>query len=492
MLTNIKNNNLQLENTYLKLPADLFTFQNPISVVNPEIVCFNESLASDLGIGFLNNEKEKVSDYFSGNKIPDGAKPLAQAYAGHQFGHFTMLGDGRAILLGELVDNANKRFDVQLKGSGRTPYSRGGDGRATKYSMLREYLLSEAMYHLGISTTRSLSVISTGEQVMREKVHGGAVLARIAASHLRVGTFEYVRNFCSLEDLQELTNYTLKRHFPELENTDNPALELLKAVMDKQIDLIVDWMRVGFIHGVMNTDNVSIAGETIDYGPCAFMNSYDPSTVFSSIDSGGRYAFGNQPSIVGWNITALGNALLPMISKDPEKAKDLAMDVIEGFQNKFSQKWYSMMFAKLGILHSGNLNSENKDVKLVDELLHLMQINEVDYTQLFLALQQDIELDSPLFKQEEFKAWLKKWKSDHFGDEQKVQALELMNKSNPKVIPRNHLVEEALQSADEGDMNPFNKLLDLLSKPYDDHPDEDKFEQVPKGYDAGYQTYCGT
>ena len=277
-------------------------------------------------------------------------------------------------------------------------------------------------------------------------MHDGAVLTRTANSHIRVGTFEYVRRFCSVEDLQALTTYTIQRHYPELTDTDNPALELLKAVMDKQIDLVVDWMRVGFIHGVMNTDNMSIAGETIDYGPCAFMNSYNPKTVFSSIDTHGRYAFGNQSYIAQWNLAVFAGALLPIISENQQKAIELAQEVIEGFQQKFTEKWYAMMCGKLGILHP-----EDKDKDLVDELLSLMEANKADYTQVFLALQQDKEPDGGLFKLEEFRAWEQKWKNTHLGGERKALSLELMNKQNPKVIPRNHWVENVLEAAVEGD-----------------------------------------
>ena len=487
MLTDIKKQEWRLENTYAGLPAVFFSLQPPVPVAKPEIVCFNVRLATDLGLGFLNDDKENNVGYFSGNRIPDGAKPLAQAYAGHQFGHFTMLGDGRAILLGEQLDPTGKRFDIQLKGSGQTPFSRRGDGRATLYSMLREYLISEAIHHLGIPTTRSLSVISTGEQVFRGARHKGAVLTRTAASHIRVGTFEYARNFCSTEDLQALTTYTIQRHYPELTDTDNPALELLKAVMHRQIDLIVNWMRVGFIHGVMNTDNMSIAGETIDYGPCAFMNSYNPRTVFSSIDTHGRYAFGNQSHIAQWNLAIFASALLPLISGNQKKAVDLAKEVIEGFQQTFTEKWYNMMCGKLGILNPGE-----KDKDLVDGLLSLMETNSSDYTQVFLALQQDKEPDESLFNLAEFSDWMEKWKNEHLGDQGKTPSLELMKKLNPKVIPRNHWVEDALEAAVEGDMASFDQLLGLLSKPYDDHPDELQFQQIPAGFDVRYQTFCGT
>lgn len=487
MQSNIRKHNWQLESTYASLPEVFFSLQQPVPVAKPETVRFNESLADDLGLGFLNQEKDNIADYFSGNKIPLGAKPLAQAYAGHQFGHFTMLGDGRALLLGEQVDPTGKRFDIQLKGSGQTPYSRRGDGRGTLYSMLREYLISESMYHLGINTTRSLCVVSTGQVVFREEAHKGAVLTRIAESHLRVGTFEYARNFCSEADLRALISYTIERHYPEIADTDNPALELLKAVMHNQTDLIVDWMRVGFIHGVMNTDNMSIAGETIDYGPCAFMNSYNPGTVFSSIDTHGRYAFGNQPHIAQWNLTAFANALLPVISENQEEAIELAQEVVNGFQQEFSEKWYSMMSGKLGILHPGD-----KDKDLVDELLALMETHRADYTQVFLALQQDKVPDGSLFRMEGFRVWVQKWKKAHQGGEGKSPGMELMSQLNPKVIPRNHWVEDVLEAAVEGDLAPFNQLLDTLSKPYGHHPDELVFQQIPEGFDAQYQTFCGT
>ncbi|MEM1340311.1 MAG: YdiU family protein [Bacteroidota bacterium] len=487
MPTNIRKHSWYLENTYASLPAVFFSPQQPVPVAKPEMVCFNERLANDLGLGFLNHEKENSVGYLSGNKIPDEAEPLAQAYAGHQFGHFTMLGDGRAVLLGEQLDPTGKRFDIQLKGAGQTPYSRRGDGRATLYSMLREYLISESMYHLGIPTTRSLSVVSTGEPVYRGTMHNGAVLTRIADSHIRVGTFEYARNFCSKEDLQALTTYTIQRHYPEITDTDNPALELLKAVMQTQIDLIVNWMRVGFIHGVMNTDNMSIAGETIDYGPCAFMNSYDPDTVFSSIDTNGRYAFGNQSHVAQWNLAIFAGALLPVIGESQQKALDLAREVIEGFEDKFTEKWYGMMFGKLGILHA-----EDKDKDLVDGLLSLMKTNKSDYTQVFLALQQDKEPGESLFKVEEFKAWVAKWKNTHLGGERKVPGLALMHTLNPKVIPRNHWVENVLEAAVEGNLSSFTQLLGILSRPYDNHSDSLQFEKIPEGFDAGYQTFCGT
>jgi len=487
MPTNARKHNWHLENTYVQLPEALYSLQLPMPVAKPSMVRFNEKLADDLGLDFFVHQSETIAGYLSGNEIPDGVTPLAQAYAGHQFGHFTMLGDGRAILLGEKVDPTGNRFDIQLKGSGQTTYSRRGDGRATLYSMLREYLISESIHHLGIPTTRSLAVVATGEKVFREQIHDGAVLTRVAASHIRIGTFEYARRFCSQEDLQALTAYAIDRHYPELMDADNPALELLKAVKHKLADLVVHWMRVGFIHGVMNTDNMSIAGETIDYGPCAFMNAYNPETVFSSIDTYGRYAFGNQPNIVQWNLTVFANALLPIISENQKKAIQLAQEVIDDFQNSFTEKWYTMMFGKLGILHPSD-----QDKSLVDELLLLMKNHRADYTQVFLALQQDKEQPATLYSQEEYKQWLQKWEKSRQRKVRKGQAFELMNKQNPNIIPRNHWVEGVLEAAVEGDLAPFNQLLDTLSKPYNSYPDELQFQEIPEGFDARYRTFCGT
>ena len=470
----------QLENTYTKLPDTFYNLQAPIPVKKPELVLFNESLAHDLGLDFLKKEKAKIADYFSGNKVPKGTTPLSQAYAGHQFGHFNMLGDGRAVLLGEQIDSIGNRFDIQLKGSGRTPFSRGGDGRATLYSMLREYLISESMHFLGIPTTRSLAVVSTGEQVYRGPIHEGAVLTRVASSHIRVGTFEFARNFGSIEELKYLADYTIQRHYHKIVKTENPYLELLKVVMYEQIDLVVNWMRVGFIHGVMNTDNMSICGETIDYGPCAFMNAYHPKTVFSSIDTNKRYAFVNQSYIAHWNLTIFANALLPLISDHEEKAVKLAKSLLNEFQKRFVDQWYNMMFNKLGIV-----NSNKKDRDLVNDLMKLMEEHKADYTQLFIALEKDQTLEQSLFEQEEFKSWTQAWK--HRNPD-----LEQMKKFNPRIIPRNHWVENALEAGVDGDMMPFYDLLKLLSNPYDSKPDELLYERTPTGFDASYQTFCGT
>ena len=336
-------------NSYIKLLDRLFSKQLPATVPTPRMVYFNDELADTLDLDFSAVSENDKAQLFSGNILPTGAAPIAQAYAGHQFGHFTMLGDGRAILLGEHLTPNNKLFDIQLKGAGQTAYSRRGDGKATLRSMLREFLISEAMHHLGIPTSRSLAVVNTGEKVYREEVHEGAVLTRVMSSHIRVGTFEYISNFLDVATLQEFTNYVIKRHYPELAENANPPLALLKAVMNKQIDLVINWLKVGFIHGVMNTDNMSIAGETFDYGPCAFMNNYHPDTDFSSIDVQGRYAFGKQPGIVQWNLVCLAETLIPLIDKDADKAVKMAQKVINSFPAIYQEKWWQMNGLKLGL-----------------------------------------------------------------------------------------------------------------------------------------------
>ncbi len=483
MPDNLNKIHWQLENTYANLPELFYSFQQPIPVKKPELVFFNEDLAQQLGLG-SNQDVENLMGFFSGNELPDGTKPLAQAYAGHQFGHFNLLGDGRAVLLGEQLIPSGNRFDIQLKGSGQTPYSRRGDGRATLYSMLREYLISEAMYFLGIPSTRSLAVVKTGEEVVRETLNEGAVLTRIASSHIRVGTFEYALNYGTKEDLLALTNYTIERHYPNIKDSENPALELVKVVLDKQIDLIVHWMRVGFIHGVMNTDNMSIAGETIDYGPCAFINTYDPKTVFSSIDHYGRYAFGNQPHIAQWNLAVFASALLPLISEDEKEAVALAQEVINGFSEKYYHKWYTMMFGKLGIA-----NPNKEDRAIVDALLTLLEKYKVDYTEVFLELEQERKPENSFFQQEDYATWEEKWIKALRGN---GRDLTLMQSHNPRVIPRNHWVEEVLEKAVQGNMQPFNELLQTLKEPYADQANPPLFEDLPEGYDAQYQTFCGT
>ena len=487
MQTKINSLNWNFQNSYIKLPASFYMKQLPIAVKNPQITYLNKDLAQELGLEFLYEEKNAVVEYLSGNKIPGGAMPISQAYAGHQFGHFTMLGDGRAILLGEKINQNNQRYDIQLKGSGQTPYSRSGDGRATLSSMLREYIISESMHNLGIPTTRSLAVVQTGEKVIRETVNDGAILTRIASSHIRVGTFEYVANFCTNDDLRILIKYVINRHFPEISDADNPILELLKVVMDKQIDLIINWFRVGFIHGVMNTDNMSISGETIDYGPCAFMNKYNPKTVFSSIDRNGRYAFGNQSKIAQWNLSVFAGTLLPFISDNKEKALQLAKDILNKFPEEYSKKWYKMMYKKLGIT-----KPLKNDKVLVDTLLQLMEEHKADYTNTFAALTLNKMSDDNLFTLSQFNEWRKQWRKRTNHIDSRIKGLKLMQSQNPLVIPRNYLIESALDEAIQGNKSQFNELINLILKPYEYKSKHNNFQYNPSGFDDCYKTFCGT
>ena len=478
------NQNWNIENSYSKLPSKFYSKQLPEKVINPKKIYFNSNLALDIGLESLS--EIEILDYFSGNKIPKAAMPIAQAYAGHQFGHFTTLGDGRAILLGEQISPKNIRYDIQLKGSGKTPYSRRGDGRATLSSMLREYIISEAMHYLGIPTTRSLAIIQTGEKVYRDQIYDGGILTRVSSSHIRFGTFEFARNFCSKDDLEIFIKYVIDRHYPEISNADNSAIKLFELVMIKQIDLIINWMRVGFIHGVMNTDNMSISGETIDYGPCAFMNVYNPDTVFSSIDKSGRYSFGNQPNIMHWNLAIFANTLLPIISDNENKSIELIKEKLNKFSSIFSNNWYSMMYKKLGILEP-----IEKDKILVESLLELMKNYKADYTNTFAALTLNNRSNDSLFISNEFKKWRKKWKDRINFSDNSTKIFKLMHRQNPLVIPRNHLVELALEQSINGNFKYLNDLLDLVSNPYN-YKSNYSFQDTPKGFDDSYKTFCGT
>lgn len=471
----------RFDNSYRTLPAKLFEDCNPTAVAQPQLIILNEVLAKDLGLNFEGISNEAAAEFLSGNRIIDGAQPIAQAYAGHQFGHFNMLGDGRAILLGEHITPLNQRFDIQLKGSGETPYSRRGDGRATLSSMLREYIISEAMFALQIPTTRSLAVVSTGEEVHREYTHEGSVLTRIAASHIRVGTLEYVRRFTDVETFTTFTNYTIQRHYPHLLHSENYALNFLKEVMEKQIDLVVNWMRVGFIHGVMNTDNMSICGESIDFGPCAFMNSYHPQTKFSSIDHQGRYAFENQAAIAKWNLSRFAETLLVLIDKDSAKAIDLAQGVLNTFSEIFDKRWLQMMRNKLGMM-----GEEDGDDKIILDLLAWMQEHSADYTNTFIAIQDKEKLKENIYQNAVFQTWYQSWIKRITKS-----SFEIMQQNNPFVIPRNHLVEMALFSAtNQNDLSLLSELLSTIEKPCDYSKKVDKFQAM--GNDEGYKTYCGT
>ncbi|ERM81833.1 hypothetical protein P872_08845 [Rhodonellum psychrophilum GCM71 = DSM 17998] len=480
-----------LDNSYARLPEKMFALSSPSPVHQPTKILFNYKLAEEIGLKYDSESDEEIALLFSGNTVPEGAKPLAQAYAGHQFGHFTMLGDGRAILLGEQITPENIRLDIQLKGAGFTAFSRRGDGRATLRSMLREYLISEAMYGLGIPSSRSLAVIGTGEKVYREQSNQGAVLTRISSSHIRVGTFEYVKNFLPKETLQEFTDYVIERHYPEIKKSENPALALLNAVMERQIDLVVNWMRVGFIHGVMNTDNMSVAGETFDYGPCAFMNAYNPKTVFSAIDTEGRYAFGNQPKIVLWNLSCFAESILPLIHSDTQEAIRLAEEALNSFSSKYEKKWSEMMGRKLGLVH---LSDSGLGKELVQELLIWMGKNNADYTNTFLEIQSDSKEKTGVYATESFSNWLSKWKTMMTLDGKDFQStLKTMKANNPSFIPRNHLVEKALDDAClNGDFGLFEQLLQVFADPYQSVPAFNEMQTPPANGDRHYQTHCGT
>lgn len=486
MATKKNNSAFNFDNTYQLLPSVFHKKVRPAVVQNPGIFLFNDVLRKELGIQI--NKYEPFSQILAGNKLPENSAPLAQAYAGHQFGHFTMLGDGRAILLGEHITPSGKRFDIQLKGCGQTPYSRNGDGKATLKSMLREYLISEAIHHLGILTSRSLAVVKTDEPVYREVIHKGAVLTRVMKSHIRVGTFEYAGYYGTKADLTDLLNYTIKRHFPEISGGENPALSFLERVMRLQIELIVEWMRVGFIHGVMNTDNTSISGETFDYGPCAFMNGYNPETVFSSIDRFGRYSFGNQPKILKWNISKLAEALLPVIHTDENKAISLAVKIINQFDSIFSEKWYKMISSKIGIEEP-----EEEDNDLADELMNIILKYGADYTNTFSSLYRDNWLDDNTSLAEALHPWKKRWR-ERLGKGKKgfEYAISLMKKNNPVLIPRNFHVEEAIDLADKGNLSKLHNLLNALQTPYDYKEEFKDLLFTDQIFDKTYQTFCGT
>jgi len=476
----------RFDNSYSKLSKTFKEDIKPTPVHEPELVILNEELAKNLNLNFSGIDKKKLAEIFSGNSLPDGTNSIAQAYAGHQFGHFTMLGDGRAVLLGEHLINKKQRIDLQFKGSGRTSFSRGGDGRAALGPMLREYIISEAINALNIPTTRSLAVVKTGEKVVRENLLNGAILTRVASSHIRVGTFQYIAATQNVEDLNTLVDYTIDRHYPEIKSSKNKALDLLSLVMERQCQLVVNWMRVGFIHGVMNTDNMAISGETIDYGPCAFMDQYDPKTVFSSIDKFGRYAFSNQPPITKWNLTRFAECLIPLIDKDEDTAIKIATELIDNFQNIYEEKWLNMMRDKLGLF-----GDDKNDQTLINKLLDWMKSNNADYTNTFCHL-MGVELDDEIYKNDDFKNWYNEWQKRLKLNNSSDKHLELMKKNNPVVIPRNHKVEEALTDADKGNLKTMNKFLKVISNPYSVQENIIEFQKPAPISDEKYQTFCGT
>ena len=475
------------DNSYHKLSNTFKEDINPIPVKKPELVLLNKNLTENLNLDFSNLNNEELSELFSGNSLPEGSNSIAQAYAGHQFGQFTMLGDGRAVLIGEHLSKNNERYDIQFKGSGKTVFSRNGDGRAALGPMLREYVISEAMNGLKIPTTRSLAVVKTGEDVIRETSLPGAILTRVASSHIRVGTFQYIAARQKKDELEILLNYVIDRHYPYLKNSQNKPLELLNIVLEKQIDLVVNWMRVGFIHGVMNTDNMTISGETIDYGPCAFMDTYDPKTVFSSIDQMGRYAYCNQPIITKWNLSRFAECLIQLIDKDQDKAIKLASEIINSFEKKYEEKWLNMMRDKLGLF-----GADEKDKFLILDLLTWMHQKKVDYTNTFCHLMNEKIKEDDNYQNKDFQNWKKRWidrlKTNNNTPEKYIK---LMKTVNPLVIPRNHKVEEALKAAEKDNLKPITQLIEILNKPYTKQKDIFDY-QVPTPLNEKYQTFCGT
>ena len=473
----------RFENSYLNLPSPFYSELTPTTVSSPSLLLLNSNVADNLGLKSLIGESDYLTSVFSGNYVPEQITPFAQAYGGHQFGHFNILGDGRAVLLGEITGIDGKKYDLQLKGSGQTPYSRRGDGRATVYSMLREYLISEAMHGLGISTTRSLAVVRSDDPVYREKVHDMGVLTRVAASHIRVGTFELAARMGNPDYIQKLFDYTVERHFPEVVDAENSVVAFLKSVINRQIHLVNDWMRVGFIHGVMNSDNMSIAGETIDYGPCAFMNGFNPDTVFSSIDEQGRYAYANQPKMAKWNLMRLAETLLSLVDKDSKKAIDEVQPLFDEFDNQFNEVWKKNHLKKIGIV-----DEQDGDEDLINDLMAWMEKEKSDFTNTFRGFLDEHLHEDSVFQLDSFKMWKLKW-------EKRVASVDgykdVLGRVNPSVIPRNNLVEEALLAGSEGgDLQLFNLLLEKLEKPYD-FCDSSKFQNPPVS-EAGYKTFCGT
>lgn len=481
----------QFDNSYSRLPDVFYAPAVPARVRLPRVVILNHALARELGLEFDRLSAEQAAALFAGQVIPLGAEPIAQAYAGHQFGGFTVLGDGRAILLGEHRTPSGRRVDVQFKGSGPTRYSRRGDGLAALAPMLREYLISEAMAALGIPTTRSLAVVTTGEIVFRDRPLPGAILTRVAASHLRVGTFEYAARLRDESHLRTLADYAIQRHDPHLQDDPQKYLKFFRAVMERQAALVAQWMLIGFIHGVMNTDNMTISGETIDYGPCAFMNTYRPETVFSSIDHMGRYAYRNQPAIAQWNLARFAESLLTLFDADAEKAISQATEVLNAFPNQFAQQWMTGLRHKLGLLIS-----HPDDAELFRKLFTWMEATQADFTNTFRDLSwldlTTCENCDTLYLSQDFQDWLRAWQSRLQSEGRSIlDAQRLMRTVNPVVIPRNHRVEEALSAAEAGDFAPFERMLDVIRHPYELHPEWAIYQEPPVD-ETNYRTFCGT
>ena len=481
---------MKLSNSYIGLPEEFFQSINPEPVKAPTMLAFNDALAEQLNINI--SEEDKVN-FFSGNKIPPNSIPIALNYAGHQFGSFVhQLGDGRAVLLGEIRDKKNT-IDIQLKGSGPTMYSRQGDGRSALGPVLREYILSEAMHHLNIPTTRALAAISSGEFVARDEFEPGGVLTRVAKSHLRVGTFEYFASRQQYEDLKILADFAIQRHYPDIRETSNHYLELLKKVADNQSVLVSKWMSVGFIHGVMNTDNFTISGETIDYGPCAFLDEYHPGKVFSSIDQHGRYAFGNQPSIAAWNLASLAGCLIAFIDKDSDKANEMATEVLDNFSIETNQRILNLMCNKIGLDGGSKVNQD-----ILKKLLKIMMKNESDYTITFRSFSKLLNNRTKTFlnefkKDDDIHAWLESWKNAVHDENKDINQLALeLDKINPIYIPRNHQVQQTIEQAYEGDFSKFSEMLNIIKRPFDGNEKYSEYEKGPLEEQKVKKTFCGT
>ena len=487
--------NIKFDNSFSRLPNKFYVNVKPTPVKSPNLIKFNKILANDLGINL--NAKE-CNDFFSGNTLSNGSNPISMTYAGHQFGNWVpQLGDGRAILLGEVIDNNGYRRDIQLKGSGPTPFSRMGDGRAWLGPILREYILSEAMNNLNIPTTRALSAISTGENIYREQEFPGAILTRVAHSHIRVGTFQYFAARQDIDSLKILADYIIQRHYPTCQEGDNPYINLLKEVIKRQAILISKWISVGFINGVMNTDNTSIYGETIDYGPCAFLDEYDPNKVFSSIDQSGRYSYKNQPEIIQWNLACLASSLLPLIHKDEKKSIILAQNAVDKFPDLYKEEWLKLFRNKLGL----QTKKENDD-KLIKSLLIQMETSKTDFTLTFrdlcpLVIQEDKSFYNKFIKHfsnsKDINNWLSNWKTRlSFEKEKNDNTFDFIKNINPAYIPRNHRIEEMINKALEGDFSLFNSLNKILSKPFNDQKEFAEYQMPPKDNQIVTQTFCGT
>lgn len=486
---------IHFDNSYARLPERFTAAVLPTPVKAPRLIAFNRPLAEELGLDVEGVDEARLAAIFSGNSVPQGAEPLAMAYAGHQFGNFVpQLGDGRAILLGEVIDRQGKRRDIQLKGSGPTRFSRRGDGRAALGPVLREYIVSEAMFALGIPATRALAAVTTGERVQRETGLPGGVFTRVAASHIRVGTFQFFAAREDQEALKALSDYVIARHYPEAAQAENPYMAMLQGIAQRQCDLVCRWLMVGFIHGVMNTDNMAVSGETIDFGPCAFLDEYHPNKVFSSIDAQGRYAYNNQPGIAQWNIARLAECLIPLLDEDQDKAVDLANSVLADFAKAFQKRWLTGVRAKLGLA-----TEEDGDEQLVQDLLAMMQRSEVDYTLTFRRLCDAAEGNTEPFRAmfldlSAADEWLERWRvraeRETTSNTERAKA---MRTTNPAIIPRNHRIEEVIAAAvEDDDFEPFHDMLNAIATPFEEREKHSVYMQAPMNHERVFRTFCGT